>query len=237
MGAEIRLAAKTSLGEPVMLTSAAAYRLWAASYDQMPNPVTTLERRVLRERIVIRPGERWFDLGTGTGFWLDAALVGGADAFGVDLSPEMLRTAAENKMVCRRLICADLQALPIRTDWADVGICSFVLSYCSNPARAIGELARVARTVIVSDLHPDAFIAGWTRSFHVDDESHQIEYFPYTQTMLDCWAAASNLKLLWRIEAPFGVSERRIFVRAGKETRFDELAQMRAILCSAWVRA
>lgn len=220
-----------------MLTSAAAYQLWAASYDQAPNPVTALERRVLRGRITIRPGERWLDLGTGTGFWLDSALTAGADAFGVDLSPGMLHTAAANESLYRRLICADLAALPICSDWADAAICSFVLSYCRRPARAIGELARVARTVIISDLHHDAFVAGWTRSFRFSGASHQIEHFPYTQTMLDCWAAASNLKLLWRIEVPFGTSERHIFASAGKEAKFDELSRIRAILCSAWVRA
>jgi hypothetical protein len=74
VGATIRIPAQTTLGELVTVVSAAAaYRLWAGTYDLDPNPLVALEHRVLSERLDLIAGERMLDLATGTGRWLEHA--------------------------------------------------------------------------------------------------------------------------------------------------------------------
>ena len=47
-----------------------AYRFWSVSYDDDPNPILALERRVIRERLGALSGKCVLDVATGTGYWL-----------------------------------------------------------------------------------------------------------------------------------------------------------------------
>jgi malonyl-CoA O-methyltransferase len=231
MGRQIRCAAQAEVGEPVTVVDAeTAYSLWAATYDSGANPVLALEQRVLQERLDITPCMRVLDLATGTGRWLESALAQGADAFGVDPSQDMLAQAA-GKGFSRRLVRATLAALPFPDGFADLSICSFALSYLSSPETAIGEMARTTRRIVISDLHPEAVRAGWSRSFRANGGKYEIASWTHELVKPPGFDHA------WIVEAGFGEPERAIFESAGKGAAFDKMRQIPAVLISCWRRA
>ena len=215
------------------LAPEAAYRLWSATYDATPNPVLALEHRVLSERLALRPGTRVLDLATGTGRWLEYARGRGAHAIGIDLSAEMLAQAAA-KGSSGRLIQANLSALPLPDASADVAICSFAIGYLATPERAFREMARVARTVIVSDLHPAAVKAGWVRGFRAGVEQYTVTGHSHSRAVLYRCAKKAGLRPAWQREAAFGEPERAIFEQAGRAAAYDAARQIPAILISCW---
>ncbi len=214
----------------------AAYRLWAESYDQDPNPLIELEHRLLSQHLHLSPDERVMDLATGTGRWLEYALSQGARATGSDLSAEMLTVAATKRAIKGRLTCADICALPFASDSVDVGVCSFGLGYIGPLELAFREMARVARRIVTSDLHPDAVLAGWVRSFRSNGGSYQIEHHGHSWPRIEACAHAAGLRLTWRLDASFGEQERGLFERAGKADSFISAQQVPAVLISNWVR-
>ena len=236
MGAEIRIAAQTQMGEPVTTVSAAeGYRLWSAGYDDDPNPVTALEQRLLAARMQIGAGSTVLDLATGTGRWLEYAMSRGVQAMGFDVSEEMLAVAANKEGVRGRVAAADICALPLRDGAADLAICSFALGYVAPLQRAFQEMARVARRVIVSDLHPEAIEAGWRRSFRSGHRSYEIAHHRHSVYAVNSCARAAGLTPAWMIEAGFGEPERMVFERAGKADAFTAAQEVTAVLISAWV--
>ena len=238
MGATIRIAAQTALGEFVTAISAsAAYRLWAGTYDQDPNPLVALEHRVLSERLDLVPGERLMDLATGTGRWLEYALAHGARATGVDFCGEMLAVAATKCGVRGRLIQADVCALPFASQSVDVAVCSFALGYIDRLDLAFREMARIARRIVTSDLHPGAVRAGWVRSFRNNSQSYEIEHHDHLWDRIETCARAAGLRPSWKLDASFGEPERALFERAGKADAFIAARRVPAVLISAWVGA
>ncbi|TPG54724.1 ArsR/SmtB family transcription factor [Sphingomonas glacialis] len=89
------------------------------------------------------------DIGTGTGRMLE--LFGGraGQALGIDRSSEMLRLAraklTERGLANAELRQADLYALPLGDDAADVAIVHHVLHFAQQPGAAIAEAARVLK--------------------------------------------------------------------------------------------
>ena len=83
------------------------------------------------------------DIGTGTGRMLE--LFGGraGQAIGIDRSSEMLRLARAKLGGAAELRQADLYALPLADDAADVAVLHHVLHFAEDPAAAIAEAARV----------------------------------------------------------------------------------------------
>jgi ubiquinone/menaquinone biosynthesis C-methylase UbiE len=237
VGSATRIAAQTALGELVIAISAAeAYRLWARTYDDDPNPLLELEHRILKERLHLLPGERLIDLATGTGRWLEYALSHGVAAMGADVCSEMLAVAATKGGVKGRLACADLCALPFAPDSADVAVCSLALGYVDPIELAFREMARIARRIVISDLHPDAVRAGWVRSFRTSNATFEIRHHDHLWPRIETCARAAGLRLLWKIDASFGEAERSLFERAGKAEVYIRAQQVPAILVSAWAR-
>lgn len=220
-----------------MLVSAEqGYRIWAGEYDRDPNPLLALEMRLLSSRIGPLNGLRVIDVGTGTGRWMEYARTRGADVFGVDLSREMLREAA-SKPACRgRLVQADGVEVPFGDNAANLALCSFVTGYSMRIASLVGELARIARRVIISDLHPRAAQAGWTRSFRSGGELYEVEHRSWPAGELREEARRAGLAIDWSIHAAFGEPERELFQRAGREQRFEDVKRIPAVLITAWSR-
>jgi SAM-dependent methyltransferase len=238
VGATIRIAAQTTLGELVTtISAAAAYRLWSGTYDHDPNPLVALEHRVLSERLDLIPGERMIDIATGTGRWLEYALAHGVRATGVDFCSEMLAVAFSKHGLRGRLACADVCALPFASGSVDVAVCSFALGYIDRLDLAFREMARIARRIVTSDLHPDAVRAGWVRSFRSSSGSYEIEHHDHLWDRIETCARAAGLRPSWKLDASFGEPERVLFERTGKADVFIGARRMPAILISAWVRA
>jgi len=96
------------------------------------------------------------------------------------------------------------------------------------------ELARVSRQVIVSDLHPDAARAGWTRSFRAGGRIYELVHHEHSIAELDDCARSAGLVRKWRVETSFGEPEREVFRRAGKESAFDKARLVPAVLITVW---
>ncbi|HEY3825498.1 MAG TPA: class I SAM-dependent methyltransferase [Bryobacteraceae bacterium] len=210
------------------------YRIWAATYDDEPNPILSLEMRVLAERIGEIAGTRILDAGSGTGRWMEWATERGACVFGIDACPEMVLNAERKPGLRGRSAIADIRSIPLADDSVKLALCSFTIGYLPSPDTVFHELARVSRQVIVSDIHPEAVRAGWTRSFRAQDRVYELVHHHHSVTELDNCAQRAGLSRKWRIEASFGESEREVFRRAGKEHTFYSVRQIPAVLITAW---
>jgi len=235
MGAKNGGIAQTAMGESLMLVSAEeGYRIWSAEYDRTPNPLLALESRILRERLEPLAGKAFLDVGTGTGRWMKYAATRGARVFGLDKSGPMLAVAADEKTLSGRLAVADMRRLPFAGGCADIAVCSFALSYVEPADEVMQELARAARCVIVSDLHPATIEAGWTRSFRSDDHVYEIAHFSHALKDLEDAAQAAGLARQWCVEACFGEPEREIFQAAGKPELYGRALGLPAVRIVCW---
>jgi SAM-dependent methyltransferase len=218
----------------MVVSASEGYRIWSPQYDATPNPLLALEMRVLEDRLGSVGGMRFLDAGSGTGRWMEWAAARGARVFGVDTCREMIVEAGRKPGLAGRTAMADVSAMPLPDGAFDLAICSFTLGYSRSAAAVLQELARIARQVIVSDLHPMAARAGWTRSFRAAGEIYELAHYAHSTEDLDAAAAAAGLVLQWRDEVSFGEPEREIFRRAGKERAFHDANQIPAVLLSAW---
>jgi len=138
----------------------------AAAYDR-GNPLLEIERPETQALLPPLAGRDVLDLGSGRGHYAALAHASGArTVVALDLTPEMLAAAPPPAVV------ADAGRLPLRDGAFDVATAALVLSYLAEPARALGEIARVLRpggTLVASDLHPAALARGWRRRFATAD--------------------------------------------------------------------
>ena len=237
MGAETGCAPEAALGEPVTEVAAPeGYRLWSSGYDCSANPLLALEMRAIRKRLGPLSGLRLVDVACGTGRWMSYAAVRGASVIGLDLSPDMLSFAAGKASLTGCVAVADMRAIPLANRAADLAMCSFGLGYLDSIAGAMAEMARIARRVIVSDLHPAAVAAGWSRSFRAGTRVYEIRSYSHAFDALDDAARAVGFELHWETEAHFGEPERALFQAAGKEDRFLSAQQIPAIFARCWGR-
>jgi SAM-dependent methyltransferase len=137
-------------------------------------------------------------------------------------------------MIAGRLILGDARSLPFSSGSFDLAICSFALSYLPFAAGAFAEMARVARCVVVSDLHPEAMLKGWTRSFRKDGQVWKIEQYYHGLAELDTIARAAGMKLQWTVEGAFDIQELPLFELAGHGARFTEACRTTAVLAASW---
>ncbi|BAU88141.1 methyltransferase [Streptomyces laurentii] len=97
----------------------------------------------------LRPGDAVLDAGCGTGRALPplrAAVGTAGTVIGADLTPEMLAEAARrNRDRDGTLLLADVARLPLRDGALDAVFGAGLISHLADPARELGELARVVR--------------------------------------------------------------------------------------------
>jgi len=140
------------------LSSKDGYSVWAQTYDTAPNPMLSLEHRILES---ILPDARELDvvdLGCGTGRWLAALQNAGARSLlGIDSSPEMLQVAKSKLAGDSVLLNADCTQLSLPPDSADLVLCSFLLSYIEDASsflEKVGAILRPNGRAFLTDLHP-----------------------------------------------------------------------------------
>jgi ubiquinone/menaquinone biosynthesis C-methylase UbiE len=224
----------------VRVTAIDGHRIWAAGYDDALNPLLALETRALLEKLPTLAGSRFLDVACGTGRWTRLAQQRGARVFGVDLCPEMLFEAARKSGLAGRLSIGDARSLPLAGGAADLTLCSFALGYIAPLRQAIAEMARVTRRaarIIVTDLHPCALAAGWTRSFRSDRQVYEMDHHPHAIADWEAAAESAGLALEWRLDACFAEPERAIFTQAGKDSSFEELRRIPAVLAMCWSKS
>lgn len=208
------------------MNTVAAHALWAATYDEAPNPLLALEQRTVLPLLPNLFGCRAVDVACGTGRWARELQRRGAKVLALDRCSEMLRRAPSARCL------ADARRMPVPDSYADLAICAFAFSY-TGPC--LGELARITRAggaVIVTDMHPAAVEAGWTRSFRTGDRLIDIDAQRYTLDSLH-WP---GLRLVRLIEARFGPPERSLFLRAGKPALYEAVSDVHALFAAMWIR-
>lgn len=221
------------------MTAKDGHRIWAPIYDASPNPLLALETRLLLERLNPLRAARFLDIACGTGRWMRVFQQRGSQVFGVDFCPEMLLEASGKPGLGGCLSLAEACRIPMADGAVDFTLCSFALGYMSSPGDAISEMARVSRhggRVVVTDLHPRALAAGWTRSFRRDGQVYEIDHYRHPIAAWETAAESAGLALEWRLEAGFGEHERAIFHKAGKDSLFSELSRIPALLGLSWIK-
>jgi ubiquinone/menaquinone biosynthesis C-methylase UbiE len=216
------------------------HRNWAASYDSGANPLLALETRLLLERLSPLRVSRFLDVACGTGRWMLLARECGSKVFGVDFCPQMLLEASRKPGLAGCLSLADACHVPIADGAADLTLCSFALGYLASPHRAIAEIARVTRKggrVVITDLHPCALAAGWTRSFRSDGQVFEIDHHHHPIAVWEAAADSAGLAFDWRIDAGFTEPERAIFRQAGKDSLYPEASGIPALLAMSWTKS
>jgi SAM-dependent methyltransferase len=210
------------------LSPAEGYRLWAKTYDNEPNPMLSLEQRILEPLLPPLVDLDVVDLGCGTGRWLKALQGAGARSLlGMDFSPEMLAFAESKLASVVNLICADCESVLLETNSADVILANFVLSYVEDVPRLVKTASRALRpggSMFITDIHPETAKAlNWRRGSHGNREFHDIRTHqrPLDEIIAVCENA--NLSAAVVLEPRFGGPERLIFENKGKKEYFQQI--------------
>lgn len=127
----------------------AAYRRYAGVYDALFGPVLQPGRKVVIEKLDLRPGERVLEVGVGTGLSLPMypadARITGVDASREMLEKARLRVAASNITNVEALLEMDAQAMTFAGASFDKVVAMYVVSVVERPGQLMRELRRVCR--------------------------------------------------------------------------------------------
>jgi cytosine/adenosine deaminase-related metal-dependent hydrolase/ubiquinone/menaquinone biosynthesis C-methylase UbiE len=216
------------------VTPADGYRLWARTYDHEPNPMLSLERRILLPLLPPMKGLDVVDLGCGTGRWLEQAGNAGAKSLlGVDLSPEMLSRARAKLGDAASLVCADCAGAQLASNSADVVFCNFVLSYIEDAAAFRNMVQRILRpggSLFVTDVHPQtASDFQWRRGCRSGGDHREIRANNRPIDEVIRHFTQLNLEAARRLEPCFGEAEQILFERTGKGEYFEQIRAVPAI--------
>jgi cytosine/adenosine deaminase-related metal-dependent hydrolase/SAM-dependent methyltransferase len=207
---------------------------WAPVYDTQPNPLLSLEQRLLGPMLADVRGLDILDAGCGTGRWLQQlAERSPRSLLGVDTSPAMLQLAAGKLNNQCDLRLGSCTALPVRDASADMVLCSFVVSYLDDLdsfAREIDRVARPGATVFLSDMHPDTEASlNWVRWSPSKDSDTRIEGRGWPLQQITGAFEARGFRLVSLLEPVFGVEEREIFEQCGRPDLYQAAATLPAI--------
>jgi SAM-dependent methyltransferase len=159
------------------------YDLWAATYDETPNPLVALDRRHTFGHLRPRPDEWILDAGCGTGAHLAKLAHTGAEAVGVDFSLGMLRVARRTAPRTR-LAQADLdRPLPVRRGRFDAVLCALVSEHLRDIRTLFAEAAAALRSggrFVFSAFHPEIAAGGVEASFDHEGTEYRLGAERYT---------------------------------------------------------
>ena len=211
-----------------------AFDSWADVYDAQPNPLLSLEQRLLGPMLADVRGLDILDAGCGTGRWLEQ-LAGRSprSLLGVDTSPAMLKMAAAKLNNQCDLRLGSCTALPVPDASADMVLCSFVVSYLDDLDSFACEMDRVARpgaTVVLSDMHPDTEASlNWVRWSPAKDSGTRIHGWGWPLQQITGAFEARGFSVVSLLEPIFGVEEREIFEQCGRPDLYHAAADLPAI--------
>jgi SAM-dependent methyltransferase len=122
--------------------------MWGSGpFEQVEDTIADMHD-VLVERLVPRPGERWLDIGSGTGAVAMRAARAGADVTGVDLAPDLVETArrrAQDEGLSISYDVGDCEQLPYAAASFDVVASSVGIMFAPDHEAVARELKRVVR--------------------------------------------------------------------------------------------
>jgi SAM-dependent methyltransferase len=216
------------------ITPAEGYRLWANTYDDEPNPMLSLEQRILAPLLPPLTGLDVVDLGCGTGRWLKALQGAGArNLLGLDFSPEMLGFAKSKLSDGTNLICTDCGSASLEANSADVILANFVLSYVEDVTRLMETASRALRpggSIFITDIHPETAAAlNWRRGIRGERGFREIRTHQRTIEEIISVCEKADLNVALVLEPRFGDEERLIFEKNGKQEYFDQIRGLPAI--------
>lgn len=99
----------------------------------------------LAKSIPVFPGQKVLDVACGTGQWLMAAATLGAQPSGVDISQKAINYC-QQKMPNGYFHCGTAESLPFSDSQFDLVSCFGALEHFIDPAKALLEMVRVAKT-------------------------------------------------------------------------------------------
>ncbi|HWE83945.1 MAG TPA: class I SAM-dependent methyltransferase [Terracidiphilus sp.] len=182
-----------------------AYSLWSSTFAQ-ETLTRHLEDELARRMLQGLPHAHLLDAGCGVGDRI-RNLPG---AVGIDQSPEMVAAGG-----LLDAVVGDIREMPFASGEFDMVWCRLVLGHLCDPVPAVRELGRVCMPggyVFVTDMHPDAILAGHRRTF--TDQAgvvHEVEHYVHTNyTEL---ALRAGLKLAATRDAAIGSSARDFYIR------------------------
>ncbi len=214
-----------------------AYRLWAARYYN-ESAVSALEDRTVGALTPPLKGRSLLDAGCGTGRRLPSGPDGPLRAIGVDPVPEMLAAARHRDGAA--LAVGDIRALPLASGAFDVVWCRMALGHLPELTAAYRELARVTCSggrLIVSDFHPEAVVAGHTRTFRdAKGRRYAVEHHMHSVAEYERAARAVG----WTIDRTSGVAagpeERPFYERAGRIEQYERERGLPLVLAMCCTR-
>ena len=215
------------------------HELWAQIYDQLPNPLLSLEERELSLWLGNLNGLSVADIGSGTGRWMrQARSLGAFSVVGIDFSLKMIAQATKKPELRGQLILADASYIPLSSSGVDVIICGFVLGYLPALSVAANEFHRILKpngSLFCSDFHPSAYQHGWKRAFKADGQSIEITSTARQQTEIEKdFGRYFNLQRQASLQ--LGEAERSIFERAGKLEFFEQVKNIPAVILFQWTK-
>jgi SAM-dependent methyltransferase len=224
----------SSSGTTSYVTPAEGYRMWANTYDDEPNPMLSLEQRILEPLLPQLVDLDVVDLGCGTGRWLKALQRAGARSLlGLDFSPEMLGLAKSKLAGVANLVCADCGSASLAGNSADVILANFVLSYVEDVGHVVEMASRALRpggSIFITDIHPETAAAlNWRRGGRGQREFHEIRTHQRTIDQIISVCEKANLYVALVQEPRFGDEERHIFEKNGKQKYFNQIKGLPAI--------
>jgi len=123
--------------------AAAVWSSSGAEYDRLADSIADALAHVV-ERVQPKPGERFLDVATGTGWTARRLAQRGARVIGVDFSPAMIEAAIRLAPAIEFRI-ADAEALPFGDASFDSLTSTFGVMFAARPEDAARELKRVVR--------------------------------------------------------------------------------------------
>ena len=124
------------------------YDVWAVG-DAYERYVGRWSRRVAAsfvQRLAMPSGQRWVDVGCGTGALAQTVMATASPAMVVGLDPSAsFLSTARSRLADAHFVAADARVLPLRDDSADVVVSGLAINFVPEPGRAAAEFARVTR--------------------------------------------------------------------------------------------
>ena len=180
-----------------MSEPAAAYDLWASSYDsESDNVVLHLEQDVFSR--LLKPlhlnGRTVMDFGCGTGrHWHEILERKPASLSGYDVSAKMLHRLKEKFPDAQTLLLNDGMLNETAAASIDVLTSTLVLAHVPSVEKVFQEWSRVVKTggdILITDFHPAALAHGADRTFRHEGRLISVKSYPHAMESIRSAAKA-----------------------------------------------